>query len=44
MQLGIYYQTWAREPLKFGSEYVILSHTLLRMLLLIHAGIKVNPY
>ena len=32
------------EPFKFGSEWVISSHTLPRMLLLIHAGIQVKPY
>ena len=31
------------QPLKFGNGYVILSHILLSMWLLIHAGIKVKP-
>ena len=29
-------------PQKFGNEWVISSHTLLTMWLLIHTGIKVN--
>ena len=30
-------------PLKFGNGFVISSHNLLDILLLIHAGIKVKP-
>ena len=30
-------------PLKFGNGYVISSHILLGMLLIIHDGIKINP-
>ena len=32
------------QPLKFGNAYVISSHTLRGMLLLIHAGIDINPW
>ena len=31
------------QPLKFGNGYVITLHILLGMLLLIQAGIKINP-
>ena len=31
------------QPLKFRNGWVISSHTLLGMWLLIHAGIKVKP-
>ena len=44
MKLFIQTQTSALQPLKFGNGSVISSHTLLGMRLLIHAGVKVNPY
>ena len=31
-------------PLKFGNGYVISSHTALGMWLLVHAGIRINPF
>ena len=43
MKLFIHSQTSTVAPLKFGNGYVILSHTLLGMQLLIHAEFKVNP-
>ena len=42
MKLLIHTQTSTVQPLKIGNEYVISSHTLSGMWLLIHAGIKVN--
>ena len=42
MKLLIHYQTSLVKPLKFGNGYVILSHTLLNMWLLIHPGIKLG--
>ena len=42
MKLFIHSQTSTVQPLKFGNGYVIPSHTLLGMWLLINAGIKVN--
>ena len=44
VQLFIHTQTSMVEPLKFGNGLVISSHILQGMQLLIHAGIKVNPY
>ena len=44
MKLFIHSQTLAVAPLKFGNGYVISSHILPRMWLLIRAGIKVNPW
>ena len=43
MQLHIHSQTSAIAPLKFGNGWVISSHTLPGMGLLIRAGIKVKP-
>ena len=31
------------QPLKFENGYVVSSHTLVDMRLLLHAGIKVKP-
>ena len=46
MKLLIHSQTSTLQRLKFGNEYAIASssHILLDMCLVIHAGIKVNPY
>ena len=44
MELLIHSQTSTAEPLKFGNGYVISSHTLQGLWLIIHVGIKVNPY
>ena len=44
MKLLVHSQTWTVAPLKFGNGYVISSQTFLGMGLLIHAGIKVNPW
>ena len=44
MKLLIHSQPSTVQPLKFGSGYVISSHTLLGMWFLIHDVIKVNPY
>ena len=43
MKLLTHFQTSTVVPLKFGNGYVISSHTLFGMRLLIHAGIKVFP-
>ena len=40
----IHSQTSTVVPLKFGNGYVISSHTLMAIWLLIHAGIKVNHW
>ena len=47
MKLFIHSQTPTVVHLKFGMQsnaYVIPSHLLPSMCLLIHAGIKINPY
>ena len=44
MKLLIHSQTSTVAALKFRSESVILSHTLLRMWLFIHVWIRVRPY
>ena len=44
MKLLIHSQTSTVEPVKFGNEEVISSHTLMGMPLLIYAGIKVEPH
>ena len=44
MKLLIYSQTSTVALLKFGNGYVFSSQILLGKWLLIHAGIKVNPY
>ena len=43
MSVLIHSQTSTVAPLKFGYGYVISTHTLLGMWLLIHDGIKVEP-
>ena len=44
IKLFIHSQTWAVHLFQFRNGYVISSHTLLDMWLLLHAGINVNPY
>ena len=44
IKLLIHSKTSTVQPLKFGNGQVISSHTLLFRWLLIHVGIKVNPY
>ena len=44
MTLLIHSQTSTVQLLKIGNGYIISSHTLLDMWLLIHAGIKVKPF
>ena len=43
MKSHIHSQTSTVQPLKFGNGYIISSHTLFGLRLLIHAGNKVNP-
>ena len=43
VKLLIYSQTSTAGPLKVENGWIILSHTLLGTLLLVHAVIKVNP-
>ena len=43
MKLLIHSQTSTAQPLKFGNGWVISSHILLGMNLLIHSGIKSKP-
>ena len=43
MELPIHSQTSTVQQLKFGNGWVISSHLLLDMWLLIHAEIDVNP-
>ena len=42
VELLIHSQTSTVQPLKYGDGYVILSHNILGIWLIIHAGIKVK--
>ena len=44
MKLFIHSQISTVEPLKIGNGWIISTHTLQDIWILIHAGIKVNHY
>ena len=44
VKLLVHSQTPTVQPLKFGNERIITPYTLLGIQLLIHAGVKVNPW
>ena len=44
IKLLIHSQTSTMQPLKFGNEWIISSHTVLGVWFIIHTGINVNLF